>query len=186
MTTIQRIPVVWNGLAGLPGVSVHYGVLAGSAVADLKAFFTAIKALFPASLTWQVPVSGDTIDDASGRVNGTWADAAGGIVTSTGSGIWAQGTGMMVRWDTSAIHNGRRVKGRTFLCPMFGSAFQTDGTIIDAYVATVHTAADALVAGGDAKIFTRPPKGTFSGGSSAVLSGALAEDRVTSLRSRRH
>jgi len=186
MATLQRVEVVWDGLAGLPGVSVHYGVFGGSLVSDLKTFFTSISALFPAGLTWQVPNSGDTITDTSGIITGAWTDVNGGTVSSAGSGIWAQGTGCMVRWDTATIVGHRRLKGRTFLCPLFGSAFQSDGTILNAYVTTMQTAADAVVTAGNMLIWHRPPKGTFAGGASGAVVGATVPDKVTSLRSRRH
>lgn len=185
MADIQRVYVTWSGLTGLPGVSVFYGVPGGSLVSDLKTFFNAIKALFPSGLSWQIPTAGDNVDSASGHLTGGWSDVNGGIVSSTGSGIWAAGTGMGVRWHTNGLVNSRRLKGRTFLCPMFGSAFQTDGTIVDAYVTTVQTAANAVVTGGDMLIWHRPPTGTFAGGVTSPVTAAVAEDRVTSLRSRR-
>jgi len=185
MASLWRVPVVWDGLTGLPGVSVFHGAAGGSAVADIKTFFNDIKALFPAGLTWQIPTEGDVIDDATGTLTGGWSDVAGGTVSSTGSGIWASGTGMYVTWGTGTIVNGRRLKGRTFLCPLFGSAFQTDGTIVNAYVSTVQTAANLLVAGLDLKIWHRPSTPGGSDGSSATVTSAQAQDKVTSLRSRR-
>ena len=185
MADIWRIPVVWSGLTGLPGVSVMYGNPGGSAVADIKAFFNAIKALFPSGLSWAVPVAGDTIDPTTGTLTGGWADAGGGTVSSTGSGIWAAGTGAYVTWGTTLIVGGRRLKGRTFLCPIFGSAFQSDGTILDAYVVTIQAAADALVAGGDLVVWHRPSSPGSSDGGSITATSAQVHDKVTSLRSRR-
>ena len=186
MATLQRVVVKWDGLTGLPGVSVHYGVFGGTLVSELKTFFTSVSALFPAGLTWQIPTSGDVLTDSSGLLTGAWTDVNGGTVSSAGSGIWASGTGMMVQWGTNTIVGRRRLKGRTFLCPLFGSAFQSDGTILNAYVTTVQTAANTLVATNQMLIWHRPPKGTTTGGTSALVVGAIAEDRVTSLRSRRN
>jgi len=185
MADIWRIETVWAGVTGLPGVTVMYGNPGGSAVADIKAFFNAIKALFPAGVSWQIPVTGDTIDVDTGALTGGWADAAGGTVTSTGSGIWASGTGTYVTWSTGTVVHGRRLKGRTFLAPLFGSAFQSDGTIVDAYVTTIQTAADALVAGGDLMVWHRPHGIPAGGGIAVSATAAQAHDQVTSLRTRR-
>lgn len=185
MSTLNRYKVVWDGVAGLPGVSVFYSLGSGPAGADLKAFFEAIKALFPSGLTWQIPVAGDTIDSTTGQLNGSFTDAGGGTVTSTGSGIWASGTGAYVTWLTNTVYNGRKFVGRTFLCPIFGSAYQSDGTIVNAYVTTIQTAADALVTAGTPVIYKRPVPFGASNGTFAGITGALVPDKVTSLRTRR-
>lgn len=177
--------MVWSGVTGLPGVSVLYTEDDAAGVPGIKAFFNAIKALFPAGVSWQVPTAGDTIDDSTGTINGAWSDSGGGVVSSSGSGIWAAGTGAYVRWSTTVIRGGRRVKGRTFLCPIFGSAFQSDGTIVDAYVTTIQTAADTLVAADSLVVWARPGSGGVATGLACKVSAAVAPDRVTSLRSRR-
>jgi hypothetical protein len=186
MATLEKIPVVWNGLTGLPGVGVFYGATGGGLAGDLKTFFTALVAIFPTGLSWQVPVAGDTIDDASGHITGGWTDAGGGTVSASGgSTTYAAGTGVGVRWLTDGIVNSRRLKGRSFLTGIGSGLYQNDGTIGTATVTTIQTAADALVAGGAMQIWHRPEPGTFTGGLSSLVTAALVEDRVVSLRSRR-
>jgi hypothetical protein len=90
-----------------------------------------------------------------------------------------------VRWQTAGIENFRRVKGRTFLCPLIVGAFDTAGTIFGTNQATLQAAATILAATGKLVIWHRPPTGTHVGGSMHAVTGALVPDKVTSLRTRR-
>jgi len=183
MADIERIKVVWSGLTGLPGLSVFYGDAGGSANADIKTFFTSIAALFPTPLTWTIPGNGDLVDDATGTLTGIWTNTGGGgTVNAAGSPPYAAGVGAYVNWETSGIVNGRRVKGRTFLLPLFNSAYDNSGTIVNAYVTTLQTAATALVTAGSTLVWHRPGTGT---GSSFQPGAATVPDQVTSLRTRR-
>lgn len=187
MTDTARIPVVWDGLPGLPGVSVFYSTTADAtaAVAALVAFFTAIKTGFPTGLSWQVPSSGDTFNDASGVLTGSWSGASGSTVLANGGAtVYAAGTGGYIRWQSSSIINGRRVKGRTFLCPIIGSKYDSNGTIDNTIVAGWQTAANTLVAANALRVWHRPPAGGTSG-QAVLVTAALAPDRTTSLKSRR-
>src|SRR6188508_3456659 len=120
MPVIARIPVVWNGLPGFPGVSVFYSTSANAvtAVAALATFFNAIKGSFPTGLTWDLPASGDTLNDADGGLSGVWTGATPGTVTATGGVAgYAAGVGARVEWTTGAVINRRRVRGSTFMVP---------------------------------------------------------------------
>lgn len=184
MATIQRIPVVWTGVTGLPGVSIFFGVNAGTANADLKTFFGAIKAAFPTGLSWAIPGAGDTLDSTTGGLVGTWSNAGGaGSVLATGPGAHAAGTGAYVNWHTSTVLGRRRVMGRTFLAPMSFDSYDAQGTIVAVTLSTLQAAATALQTAGQTIVWARPRVG---GGSAAVTpSAAVVPDQVTSLRSRR-
>ena len=183
MATLERILITWTGLTGLPGVSVCYGVLGGSAAADLGTMFTSLAGQFPSGLTVTIPNNGDTIDDATGALTGTWS--AGSVVTMVASGTstHAAGVGCYINWKTSAIVGGRRLMGRTFLAPLTNTLYDSQGTINSASLGPITTAANLVVAGGDLRVWHRPVGG--SGGSSAAPVAAAVPDQVTSLRSRR-
>lgn len=187
MPNIARIPVVWTGLTALPGVSVFYWDFStASDVSELFSFFDTIKNRFPTGLSWQIPGSGDEIDDATGALNGSWLATGSGTVTATGgTSSYAAGVGARVRWRTSGIFNGRRVVGSTFLAPLLGSAFDTDGTITSAVLSDLQGAADTLAANGGVVIWSRPSPGGSNGESNPVVS-AQVPDRATALRSRRY
>lgn len=185
MASLWRIPVVWSGLGGLPGVSVFYGAPAGSLVSDLKTYFTGLVTSCPSGLSWQIPTSGDVIDDATGTLTGGWTDSGGGVVSATGTGAYAAGTGFFTRWQSNIIVNGRRLRGRTFIAPITAANFQSDGTILNSSVVTYQTLADALITGADLMIWHRPTNPGGTDGESHNATSAQVVDRVTSLRSRR-
>lgn len=185
MTTMRRLRVTWNGLGGLPGLSTFYYGVATPNVSDCVAFFNAIKALFPSNLAWDIPSSGDEIDDATGQLTGGWIGTGGGAVSATGGGTaYAAGTGARVRWDTLVVTGGRRVRGSTFLAPLLATQFDSSGTIATTGLGTMQTAASAYAASGVAKgIWHRPVNG--SGGLYCAINSAVVPDKVTMLRSRR-
>lgn len=187
MANIAKIPVVWDGLPGLPGVGVYYAAAADAvaAVAALNTFFNAIKGNHPTGLTWQTPASGDTIDEADGHLVGSWSGAAGSTVAANGGpGVYAAGAGMRVKWNSNGIAAHRRIIGSTFLVPLLGSLYDTNGTIAAGTVTTTQTAANTLVATNLLKIWHRPPPGGVTGLAHLILS-ANVPDKVATLRSRR-
>lgn len=187
MASIAVIPVVWDGLPGLPGVSVFYsiGTDASAAIAALNTWFNANKALYPTGLTWQTPSNGDIIDEEDGELVGDYTGAAGTVTTATGgAGVYAAGVGMRVRWNTSGILGRRRVRGSTFMVPLLAAAYDGSGTIQNASVASVQTASNALVASATLRVWHRNSPGGSDGKSFPFMS-ATVPDRVTSLRSRR-
>ena len=185
MATLRKVLVTWNGSTGLPGVSVFYTAAADDATANLGTFLTAIKTLFPSSLSWSIPAAGDEISDVTGQLVGGWTGGTAASVTASGGATYAAGTGSYVQWGTATILSGRRLKGRTFLCPLTSSAYDSDGTITAAANTTINTALGTLVATNKLRIFHRPPVGTFTGGTSDVVSSGTLSDKVTSLRTRR-
>ena len=186
MATIARVPVTWTGLPGLPGVSVFYWDF--STAADLSAlntFFTAVRGLFADALSWSIPGSGDNIDDTDGTLNGSWVATGSGTITGNGGGgSYPAGVGTRIRWNTSAIVDGRRVRGSTFMVPLLGSSYDISGTIGSTPLTTLRNAADALAANGGLLIWSRNQPGSTDGVSSPVVS-ATVPDQVATLRSRR-
>lgn len=185
MTDIRRYRVAWSGLTGLPGVSTFY---CGSAItlgSELSAFFTSIKNQFPAPLTWTVPNSGDLIDDATGDLTGAWSGSGGTAVASSSSGAYMAGTGAYVQWNTGSIVNGRRLKGRTFLCPIKSDNADSAGVISSASHAVLDPALATLVAAGKVMVWHRPTTPGGTDGVAIVAGSASVAPNVTSLTTRR-
>jgi hypothetical protein len=185
MATIRRCEVLWTGLVGLPGVSVFYAPAGTDPSGDLVTFFNAIKAQFPTGLSWGVPGRGDELNDATGALTGGWTGAGGATVLATGDSHFAAGCGAYVNWPTGTIVSGRRLRGRTFLAPIKSQAYETNGTIDNAVVTALLTAAQALAATNHITIWHRPDPVSHTGGSSALANDAAIPDQVTSLRTRR-
>ena len=187
MTVRAKIPVVWNGLGGLPGVSIFYSSTtnAVAAVAALTTFFNAVKGAFPNGVTWDLPSSGDTFEDTDGGLSGIWTGATGGQVTGTGgSGGYAAGVGARIQWNTGAIINRRRVRGSTFMVPLITAAYDSNGTIASSHLGTMTSAANALVTTDTLMVWHRPSPGGSDGALIDVVTGTVA-DKVSTLRSRR-
>lgn len=186
MATIRRIYVPWGGIPALnPGVSVFYSSAAADAITDLGNFFFAVKALFPTGLSWTLPPVGDTIDDTTGAINGQWTSGSGGISVATGgTTAYAAGVGAYINWKTGAIVGRRRLAGRTFLVPLLGNNYDSNGTLTSGSLGVLAPAAATLAGAGKLVIWHRPrPGGT--GGSSALVTAGTIPDQVTSLRTRR-
>lgn len=186
MATIARVPVVWDGLPGFPGVSVFYwDFTVAPDLSELNAFFTAIRNEFHASLTWTIPAAGDTIDDSSGVINGDWIATGSGTITGGGGSTpYAAGAGARAVWTTTGLVGGRRVRGSTYLVPLVSSSYDASGTIATTPLGVLRNAAIDLAANGGMKVWSRNDPGSTNGASFPVTSGTVP-DKVSTLRSRR-
>jgi hypothetical protein len=191
MADIERIEVTWTGNVTGDGISVFYAQSGTTtAPAALKAFFTTLAGWMPTGMAWDIPSTGDVIDDATGTLTGVWAHAGGGSVSSSGgTQNRAQGVGMRVKWYTGGIVHGRRVQGSTFIVPLMTSAYESDGTITSAVTGNASTAANTLISATDTVIWSRPfagsPTNPARAGSSHTVIAATIPDKVSWLRSRR-
>lgn len=175
----------WTGFAGAPGYSVFYATPALGLSGVVKTFFESIKQFLPTTVNIASPSSGDTINELSGTLLGSWSGGVGGSTQGTGVGDYAAPAGLSVQWLTDGVVNGRRVRGRTFIVPILASTFDGQGNIDTAALNTVQSAADALVtaAAGELHVWHRPVNG--GGGSIHAITGARVADRAAILRSRR-
>lgn len=185
MANLYRYRVIWNGLAGLPGISTFYFGSAGDPAPDLHTFFSAIATKFPTGLSWSFPTSYDILDDTTGQLTGTGTSAGAATVSPAGGANYAAAVGGCVHWRTAVAVNGRRVKGTTFLVPLVQGSYD-NGTLDSTVVTTIQTAANALVAstmGQVMKVYSRPRPGHGFGVSQ--VTGASVPDECVVLRSRR-
>lgn len=182
---MRKMPVVWSTGIGGSGLSVFYSPFGVDATTDLGTFFNAIKGYFPNAVTWDVPGSGDVVDESTGLITGAWTAGTAASITATGGAVsYPAGTGTYVRWQTAGIVAGRRVRGRTFLCPLVIGGFDTTGTIAVVTQSAFQTAVNTLVGSGKLLIWHRPHPGAADGSSHAVIAGVVP-DKVSSLRTRR-
>lgn len=189
MAAIQRIRVAWSGtpVTG-PGLTTFFSdpAVAPMSAAQVVAFFTAIKALFPSGITWDVPSGGDTIEETTGALISVWNSGGGAQVASSGGAVaFSAGVGARMTWTTGLIHHGRRVRGSTYLVPLIGTAYDTQGTINNSAITTFETAGTSLITAlaGGLCVWSRPgPKGP---GIHSPITLANVPDKVSWLRSRR-
>ena len=169
----------------MPGFSVFYSAGAVDVTTELGTFFNAIKGVFPVPLQWQIPSTGDSIDDATGALTGGWTGGTAATIGGSAASGYAAGTGAYVQWATAGIVNSRRLRGRTFLCPIINTQYETNGTLIATFLSLVQGAASTLAGAGKLQIWHRPSLAAPAGGSSSQVTAAMVPDQVTSLRTRR-
>lgn len=185
MADLRKVPVTWTTGAGGLGLSVFYSADPDDVTTELGTFFNAIKAAFPGSVTWSIPSSGDTIESTTGILTGAWTGGTAASITATGgTSLYAAGTGGYVRWQTPLVIGGRRLKGRTFLCPIITDQYATDGTLNSTTLSGWQTAATTLATSGKLVVWHR---GTVDDptGAAATVTAAVVPDKVTSLKTRR-
>lgn len=191
MPNIERIEVTWTGNVTGDGISVFYAASGTTtAPAAIKAFFTTLAGWMPTAMSWDIPSTGQVIDDATGTLTGVWAHAGGGTVASSGgTQNRAQGVGMRIKWYTGGIVNGRMVTGATFIVPLMTSAYESDGTITSVVTANASTAGNTLISATDLVIWSRPfagnPTTPARAGSSHTVIACSVPDKVSWLKTRR-
>lgn len=190
MANISRIRCAISGAAVVgPGVSTFYvrDSIQVLDSADFTAFWDACKAFFPTSWTVTIPGSGDTINDATGELTGTWGSTGGAQVTGTSTDQFVLGVGCRIRWSTNGIFQGRRVRGSTFMVPLPATKYAGAGAIGSDVITAFNSAASGLIAATSNAlvIWSRPTTPGGSNGTSNVVTSGTTPDAVSWLRSRR-
>lgn len=186
MADLNRIRVAWANWSGGPGVSTFYFTGTDyAAVGALNGFFDSLKGSVPTGITMTVPGTGDIIDSATGVLTGQWQHGADTVHTGSGTGQYTSGAGLLLKWHTAMIHNGRRLQGHTFLVPIVGSTFGSDGHVLPASIAGTQTNINTLVssAGNELVVWGRPKAGT--GGVAGQITDGVIASKPALLRSRR-
>lgn len=185
MTDIDRAVVEWTGFPGAPGISVFYATPGGGVAFAIGTMFELLKNFIPLNVTITVPASGDTIDDATGEIVGTWTTGAESVTHCSASGTYAAAGGGLIRWATDGLVNGHRVKGRTFFVPLDGDLYEDNGSLSPTWTGNAKSAGDNLIeeSEGHLVIWSRPTP-TRAGSSHTVVTCAVP-DKMSVLRSRR-
>ena len=176
MAPLHRIRIGWSGSGVVgPGVSTFFVDPAVMEVspAAFKNFFTSIASYFSPNVTWTIPNTGDSIEETTGHLLGSWSATGGGTVSGSNAGaLFVEGVGMRVVWKADTVRPSqnpakgpRRMRGSTFLVPCRGDLFKADGLLDPNVAAPVTTAAAALrdAHGGALAIWGRPSKGGSNG-----------------------
>lgn len=191
--TITRITAQWSGFRGAPGYSNFYfdGEFVDSAGAEaagvaIHAFFDDFRISLPVGLSIAIQPTADVIDEASGQILSVVDFTPPATVSGSGTGGYSSATGAVVNWNTNDYVRGRRVRGRTFLVPLAGGAFDTNGDLSTGVLTAIRDSADGLITAALTQpmcVWSRPQNG--AGGSSHVVSSATVPDLGAVLRSRR-
>lgn len=189
MVTLTEIPVRWASENSPGGTNYLYFGPGGATIpfirASIATMFTSVAARLDSLTTWTVATSGDQLDDATGTLVGAWADGTARTGTGSASGQPVQNQSqILLRWQTNAIVNGRRLRGRTYV-PGASSLTADAGQVASAAQAAFTTAANQFVTdcAGQFLIWHRPVGG-LGGSSSAALSGSCWEEFAVQRRRR--
>lgn len=202
MTAMLRVKMRWSGFQGAPGYSIfHFRDFGGTgewnpgpteaaaAVARIDTFAQGILGVLPAGLTLQVQGDVEEIEDTNGSLTDIHAVTAPAARTpSHAAGPYSGPTGAVINWRTSTVRNGRRIRGRTFLVPLIGAAFENNGTLTTTAIGTITTAANALISqtgSPDLGVYARPSAPGVADGQWAPAAAATIPDMAAVMRSRR-
>lgn len=185
---MHRVLVNWTG-TGVNGAAVNvlsFAAEGGSPdVAAIEQAYFALKTVIPPGVTISVAGSGDTYDDATGELVGTWnVSAPISYVGQATEPRLAAGVGACVTWNTGLIVGGRRLRGRTFLVPFSVGAYENDGTLTTGALAALTDFGNQMLAAGPLGVWHRPTAVGTDGAASGVTSFRV-RDKVAVLTSRR-
>jgi hypothetical protein len=192
---LYRATWTWSGFPGGPGyTNFHFidpdaisPVGLTETAARARAFWTAVKALMPSTVTITEPSTFDEIETSTGTLIGEAAWPGGAPLVGAMVGKYSSAVGACVTWNTDLVIDGGRLRGRTFLVPLGMNALDTDGTIGNADRTTILNAALAFAdasTGIDLAVYHRPSPGLNDGAASGVRN-ANVNDKTAVLRSRR-
>lgn len=194
-----KIKTRWSGFTGSPGwtnfyfdtgtQTTHGQTEMDSAAARTVNFWSSIKSLLPPTVTLTVQSDVEIIDPNTGQLTNVGAVAAQPAQTGSATAApYSAATGAVMTLRTAGVRNGRRVRGRTFIVPTASSIFATDGTLGDANITTIQSAATTLI-GAAASIrlgvYARPTTKGGTDGQWYPITSATVPDLAAVLRSRR-
>lgn len=191
MVAMFQVTTEWSGGPGGTGFTNLYfehsdppSDGAADACANVGTFWTAVKVLIPSAYTLTIQPAVKVIEATTGDLDDIIDTTPPAPIACSGAGTFAAPAGACVDWLTTTVHGSRRMQGRTFLVPLFSSAFQADGSLLDAYRTTISGAASALIAaaGPTFGVWGRPivadPDATPPVVGRAGLFGAVVSSRV--------
>lgn len=141
----QEYVARWVGGRIGAGASVfHFQSIGGGTSAQalanaVRALFNTLAAALPNDITIQFDTEVKEISDA-GVLTAVYPVTPPANVNGTGSTVWINGTGILVRHSTAAIIAGRRLLGRTFLVPVTAASFNDAGDVLSSTITAFNAA----------------------------------------------
>lgn len=189
---VSAVQVVWSGWTGGPGVStLHFDDLRGeesTTLTAVHAYYTAwtggaSATNLPSVVRIDVNPVIETFDEVTGDLEAVTSGTKPPQIVGARADSFSASTGACVTWRTGLIHNGKRVRGRTFHVPLATTTFEIDGTLAAAFLTTLSTANANFIAAAHPVIWSRPVSGT--GGAFGLVVAGTVSDKTAMLTSRR-
>jgi hypothetical protein len=192
--SIFKTTTTWQGASGLPGYTNLFFNNDGTDVATqlpaikdaVHDFWSGLAGVIPTGVSLTTSAEVGQIAQATGTLETIWAfSPSPDVVNGGGSGVGPAPAGACISWQTGEVHDGRQVRGRTFIVPLALNVYQSDGTLTGGAVTDINAAAVALIGAipNGFCIWARPKTGVPGEAYSAVT--GVAKDKVAVLRSRR-
>lgn len=193
----------WSGFSGGPGYSAFYfsidggfwdgGLLgdeaedaASDAAGRVSDAFIEILDNLPEDVSLTIENECLIINSDTGEIMGAVDIPTPNMASTRGTGGYSGPSGAVVNWRTNDYRNGRRIRGRTFLVPLSGSSYESDGTLSPSALSNLRAFGEDMIGGGSGPqlgVWSRPVGG--SGGVFASVVGSSVPDLAAVLRSRR-
>lgn len=199
MAQMAKVTINWTGLPGGPGYTNLYfqdisgptnvdQTLVDSAVSKTDAWIAAFRPALPTSIFTAVSATVEAVDENTGELQSFWTGTPAAAAAGSGGTSYSAPSGAVVSWYTSTVRNSRRIRGRTFIVPLATSAYDTDGSILNARITTWNAATATLIATGasaELGVWSRPSGPSASDGDWALVTSFRIPDAAAILTSRR-
>jgi len=184
---------IWDQGGSNPGYSVFHARGAGSSTAGeasqdlankVRELMDGLKAVVTVDYTFTFPPEVLDFNTSTGELEAVHTIDAPANVVGTSANPYSAASGARIEWRTSAIVEGRRLRGRTYIVPVGTNQYEADGTLTAGCRGILQAAADSYF--DDA--FTsdaHPSVWSRTHGIMADISAAVIPDEVSVLRSRR-
>jgi hypothetical protein len=199
MTQMAKVTINWTGFSGAPGYTNLYfrdftengqidQAIASGAAAKVDNWIGGFQSRLPTTVTVQTDATVEAIEDTTGELQGFFNVTPAAARVGTGTGNYSAASGAVVNWYTAGVVRGRRLRGRTFLVPLAGSALDTNGTINNTELTALRTNTTTFInetGAGDLGVWSRPSAPGAADGTWFAVNSFTIPDKVAVLRSRR-
>lgn len=196
--SLLRVRTLWAPQTGGVGVSTQYYDETGATPASRAALMTAVRAFFVGlqgavanSTVWSWESELAVVDESTGDITGYYAITPPASANAVGSGNYAAAAGAAITWQSNRVLRGRRMRGRTFIVPLAGGAYDSNGTLGSGTITALQNAGNTLITAANAAghalvVWSRPDPGAgIVVGEIGVVELARVTDKSAVLRSRR-
>lgn len=184
MTLINRVQAAWDQPGGFKGLNTFYQ----TGTVDLepyRQFYSQMAASLPDNVTITMLSSNLQYESETGAVTASYSADPAAAVAGTSTGDFAAAVGAVVRWNTNAFLNNRRVRGRTFIVPLDAASFDTNGGLDASFITGVQGFGDALISDLSDQLYVWHRPVNDVGGQIFVATSSTVPSTPAILRSRR-
>lgn len=198
MSDFFRVVVKWTGFNGGPGFTNLFFQTSGAtavtlpdaqdAVNKVESWTSSISNHLPTSVTVQVDPTVVEMNEQNGMQIGFLATTGPAAHVGGDSTGYSAASGACFNWYTNGVRNGRRVRGRTFIVPLGGGKYDSQGTLSTTTVNSFTTATNTLIAASSLSqltVWSRPSAPGATDGQAHQVTNYTLPDKAAILTSRR-